>query len=110
MICGVNVFGVLFAARFISLLSLRELRYLECDCFVTRTLDLLFIVHVRRCMMTQHILFPPIIYVLWIGRQGRSRSQSGNVGVSSETERQRERSRIEMQLEEVKGKVGIVDS
>lgn len=39
MICGVNVFGVLFAARFISLLSLRELRYLECDCFVTWTLD-----------------------------------------------------------------------
>lgn len=64
MICGVNVFGVLFAARFISLLSLRELRYLECDCFVTRTLDLsaLFVTTPYSLVYHNRNFFPVSVY------------------------------------------------
>lgn len=72
--------------------------------FFHNTPDLLFIVHVRRCMMIQDIYFHlSSIYSGWEDKEDQDPSFI--------RDRQTERSRIEIQLEEVRsGKVGIVDN
>lgn len=67
--------------------------------FFYNTPDFLLIVHVRRCMMIQYLIFPPIIYFGW----GAKGDQDPSLGMLEfhHRQRERERSRIEMQLEEV---------
>lgn len=80
----------------------------ELGFFFHNTPDLPALHHTRPPLHndTGHI-FPPIIYLGW----GDKGDQDPSLGMLEfrQRQRERERSRIEMQLEEVPPKVGIVD-